>query len=251
MIRVIAVPGEVRGAAAHDFSMKSDCRTARAAATATASSGACEQVGVGVEQGRRAAPRLRRSSSRRAAPGDSAGRSGSPTASWPSTSPSRRCSRSTRLSSKPSVVAATASSRSRAGMRSRAVRDQQAQPGVAAPADPAAQLVELGDAEPVGVEQHHRGRVGDVDADLDHRRRDQHVDVAARRRRASCGPSRPAGIRPCSISTRRPASGPSASSLGDLLDGRQRRRGAGAVDHRCRPRRGRAGRSRPAPARRR
>ncbi len=48
---------------------------------------------------------------------------------------------------------------------------------MAASADPAAQLVELGDAEPVGVEQHHRGRVGHVDTDLDDRGRHQHVDL--------------------------------------------------------------------------
>ena len=56
--------------------------------------------------------------------------------------------------------------------------DEQAQPGVAAAADAAAQLVQLGDAEPVGVEDHHHGRVGDVDADLDDGGGDEHVDVA-------------------------------------------------------------------------
>ena len=47
-----------------------------------------------------------------------------------------------------------------------------------APPDPAAQLVELGDAEAVGVEDHHDRGVRDVDADLDHRRRDEHVELA-------------------------------------------------------------------------
>ena len=56
--------------------------------------------------------------------------------------------------------------------------DQQAQTRRAAPADPAAQLVQLGDAEPVGVEHDHHGGVGHVDADLDHRGRDQHVELA-------------------------------------------------------------------------
>ena len=47
-----------------------------------------------------------------------------------------------------------------------------------APADPAAQLVELGDAEAIGVEDHHHRGVRDVDADLDHRRGDEHVELA-------------------------------------------------------------------------
>ena len=51
----------------------------------------------------------------------------------------------------------------------RGLGHQQAQARVAAPAHPAAQLVELGDAEPLGVHDHHGGRVGHVDADLDHR----------------------------------------------------------------------------------
>ena len=45
------------------------------------------------------------------------------------------------------------------------------------PADPPAQLVQLGDPVALGVlDQHHR-RVGHVDPDLDHRRRDQHVGL--------------------------------------------------------------------------
>ena len=47
-----------------------------------------------------------------------------------------------------------------------------------AAADPAAQLVQLADAEPVGVHHDHDGGVGDVDADLDHGGRDEHVDLA-------------------------------------------------------------------------
>ncbi len=102
-----------------------------------------------------------------------------PDCTAPSTSPSRRSSRSSRASSKPSVVPATASSRSRAAVRRRHVGDQQAHPGRRATADPAAQLVQLGEAEPVGVEDHHAGGVGDVDADLDHGGGDQHVELAA------------------------------------------------------------------------
>ena len=49
---------------------------------------------------------------------------------------------------------------------------------VLAAADAAAQLVQLGDAEPIGVEDHHHRRVRHVDADLDHRRGDEHVELA-------------------------------------------------------------------------
>ena len=45
------------------------------------------------------------------------------------------------------------------------------------PPHPASQLVQLGQPEPLGVlDQHHR-RVGDVDPDFDHRRRDEHLDL--------------------------------------------------------------------------
>ena len=158
----------------------------------------------------------------------------------PRTSPSRRCSRSTRLSSKPSVVAATASRRSRAGEPDLGVGDQQAEAGQAAPADAAAELVELGDAEAVGVEQHHHRRVVDVDAHLDDGGRDQHVDLAGgerpHRRVLGVG-GEPAvqhrGAQPCE----RPG-----GQLGvDVLDRRERPLGRRP---RCPRRRGRAGRSR-------
>ena len=98
----------------------------------------------------------------------------------PSTSPSRRCSRSIAaeleaVGGRGHGVEPLAGGRARLG-----ARDQQAQAGQAAPADPAAQLVELGDAEPVGVEEHHRGGVVDVDADLDDRGGDEDVDLAGR-----------------------------------------------------------------------
>ena len=97
---------------------------------------------------------------------------------WPSTSPSRRCSRSMRESSKPSRVAATALEAGAGGARLGHLGDQQAQAGGRATADAAAQLVELGDAEPVGVHDHHGGGVGDVDADLDDGGGDQDVHLA-------------------------------------------------------------------------
>ena len=97
---------------------------------------------------------------------------------WPSTSPSRRCSRSMRDSSKPSRVAATAPSRARAGAASGISVTSRHRPGRRAPADPAAELVQLGDAEPVGVHDHHGGGVGDVHADLDDGGGDQDVHLA-------------------------------------------------------------------------
>ena len=56
--------------------------------------------------------------------------------------------------------------------------EEQAAGGVLAAADPAAQLVQLRDAVALGPLDHHHGRVGHVDADLDHRRRDEHVGRA-------------------------------------------------------------------------
>ena len=44
---------------------------------------------------------------------------------------------------------------------------------------PPAQLVQLGDAEAIRVPDHHHRRVRHVDADLDDRGGDQHVDVTA------------------------------------------------------------------------
>ena len=46
-----------------------------------------------------------------------------------------------------------------------------------AAADPPAQLVQLADAEPVGVHHHHHRRVGHVHPHLDHRGAHQHVDL--------------------------------------------------------------------------
>ena len=61
--------------------------------------------------------------------------------------------------------------------------EQQAQRLVRAAADPPAQLVQLRDPVALGVlDEHHRG-VGDVDADLDHRRGDEHVGAARGERR--------------------------------------------------------------------
>src|SRR5205807_1164020 len=47
---------------------------------------------------------------------------------------------------------------------------------VAAAADPAAQLVQLREAEALGMLDHHDRRGGDVDADLDYRRGDEEIE---------------------------------------------------------------------------
>src|SRR5258708_34396319 len=44
--------------------------------------------------------------------------------------------------------------------------------------DPAAELVELREAEPIGTLDHHDAGIGDVDAHLDHRRRDKDLDLS-------------------------------------------------------------------------
>ena len=61
--------------------------------------------------------------------------------------------------------------------------DEQAVRLLRTAADAAAQLVELGEAEAVGLLDDHDRRVRDVDPDLDHRRRDEHVDLARLERR--------------------------------------------------------------------
>ena len=57
---------------------------------------------------------------------------------------------------------------------------QQAKAGVGATAYPAAELMQLRQAEAFGVLDHHHRGFGDVDADLDHRGGDQQADGAGR-----------------------------------------------------------------------
>ena len=59
-----------------------------------------------------------------------------------------------------------------------AFRQQDAEGFVAAAAHPSSQLVKLGQAESVGVFHHHDGCVGNIDADLHDRRRDQNPNLA-------------------------------------------------------------------------
>ena len=56
--------------------------------------------------------------------------------------------------------------------------DEEAAAGVLASTDSTTKLMELGDPEPIGVEDHHDGGVRDVDTDLDHGGGDEHVEVA-------------------------------------------------------------------------
>lgn len=60
--------------------------------------------------------------------------------------------------------------------------DQPTRGCVRATAHSAAQLMQLGDAEPVGIDDDHHGCVGHVDADLDDGGGHEHVDVAATER---------------------------------------------------------------------
>ena len=78
------------------------------------------------------------------------------------------------------------------GVRQRLLEQQDARALRGAAPDAPAQLMQLRQPEALGVLDHHDRRVGHVHADLDDGRRDQHVDVAARRTRPSSPPSRPA-----------------------------------------------------------
>ena len=84
----------------------------------------------------------------------------------------------------------------------------------AAPADAAAQLVQLGDAEAVGALDHHHRRLGHVDADLDDRRRDEDLELAG----AEAAPSPPRGRpAPSARAGARPG-GPASSSADEALE---------------------------------
>ena len=112
-----------------------------------------------------------------ARPGGHGGGRARPLWRSPSSAPSPRSSRSTSASSKPSEIRAIASRRARAVVGG-GVGEEHAVALVRAAPHPAAQLMELGQAEEVGLLDHHHRRVRDVHADLDHRRRDQHLHLA-------------------------------------------------------------------------
>ena len=105
----------------------------------------------------------------------------------------------------------------------RATSSTQVRRARAAP-DPAAQLVQLRQAEALGVLDHHHRRVGHVDADLDHRGRHEHVR-SRRPRSGHHGVLLLAGfMRPCSSPTRDlgqralPAPRPSAVAASHVLE---------------------------------
>ncbi len=208
------------------FSMKSDCRDCSIRSTAAASSGRTGSVGSESSSPSAAARGGQDRVLVAQHPQARAGRTRNPDCEAPSTSPSRRCSRSTRLSSKPSVVAATASSRSRAGEPPRrwspAGTGRAGRPGRPARAAGGAGRRRTGRRRAAPSRWRWRRRRRPRSRSWRRARRSRR-----RRRRASRGPSRRAGSRPCSISTRSPASGPSRSSLDDLVDGAERRRPAG------------------------
>ena len=82
------------------------------------------------------------------------------------------------------VVAARQDVEARARLvREAAVGHQQAGGGARAAAHAAAELVELGQAEALGVLDHHDGGVGHVHAHLDHGGGHQHLHLARGRRR--------------------------------------------------------------------
>ncbi len=56
--------------------------------------------------------------------------------------------------------------------------EQKAGGRLVAAADAAAKLVELGEAETLGMLDHHHRRIGHIDADLDHGRGDEEIDGA-------------------------------------------------------------------------
>ena len=103
---------------------------------------------------------------------------------------SRRCSRRSTLS-RAFAVSVSGSSNSRYACALRG-----------AAADAPAQLMELREPEALGVLDHHQRRVGHVDADFDHRGRDQHVR-SRRATNAAITVALSSGfIRPCSSPTR-------------------------------------------------
>ena len=120
---------------------------------------------------RPAAPRSRTRSARRSP--------ASPACRVPASWPGPRSSRSASATSKPSAVRARTASRSRASGDGRGPVSSRQCAACGAPADPAAQLVELREPEALGALDEHHGRLGNVEADLDDRRRHQQRRLAA------------------------------------------------------------------------
>ena len=132
------------------------------------------------------------------------GRRESRSASAPAGSPPPRSSRSFSAIRKPSSVRRRMSSRVLAISRERRIVEQHAGAlGLAAP-DPAAQLVQLRQAEALGLLDHHDGRRRHVDARPRPPWSPPAPPAGRRRTRPSPGPSRRAGSLPCTRPTRAP-----------------------------------------------
>ena len=122
--------------------------------------------------------RARTASSRCSATWSDATRSrGKPLWASPRTSPSCAARSPSRPARSRRVDSATASSRASAISSVESDTRTQNDSTRAAP-DPAAQLVELREPEPIGALDDHHRRLRDVDADLDDGRPDEHVELA-------------------------------------------------------------------------
>ena len=139
----------------------------------------------------------------------------------PTSSPSLRSSRSISASRKPSEWATSARSRAAPGRA-----DQEAASPVLAAPDAAAQLVQLGDPEALGVLDQHHGRVRHVDPDLDHRRRDEHLGAPGGERRHRLPASRAGASRRAAAPARSPASSPARSRSSSAVAARSSARPA-------------------------
>src|SRR3954471_134333 len=156
---------------------------------ASSSSGPISGASSVPKRSRSSTTRRRASSSNAVSSGSDAARNrGRPCWRVPRISPSPRIERSTSASANPSPSPPIAPRppfpppRDRLEPRLRRIRlgvaEEDAEGLVAPTPDPAAELMELGEAEALRpLHQHHRG-VGDVDADLDHGRGHQHVGLA-------------------------------------------------------------------------
>ena len=103
---------------------------------------------------------------------------GMPLCRVPSTSPSPRSFRSSSAMRKPSSVSRMMASRAFAVDAERRPVEQDTGRALGAAADAAAQLMQLRQPEALGMLDHHHARFGHVDADFDHRGRDQEPRLA-------------------------------------------------------------------------
>ena len=96
----------------------------------------------------------------------------------PVTSPWPRRRKSASAISNPSCVSRSRVSRALRHRRKPILMQQQAEAFRGTPADTPAQLVQLGEAEALGMFDDHHRRLRHIDADLHHRRRDQKARAA-------------------------------------------------------------------------